>query len=116
MKNHIGISHSKSSTLQAQHSPQAIFTSFKLERSEQANVLGMTATTENGDNPTVPHSHPRGAAAPLNGPFATDLTPSRAKKRSRLWTVEAPRDSGVLAPKIDSKAEPLESRVPAQVS
>lgn len=116
MKNHIGISHSKSSTLQAQHSPQAIFTSFKLERSEQANVLGMTATTENGDNPTVPHTHPRGAAAPLNGPFATDLRPSRAKKRSRLWTVEAPRDSGVLAPKIDSKAEPLESRVPAQVS
>lgn len=116
MKNHIGISHSKSSTLQAQHSPQAIFTSFKLERSEQANVLGMTATTENGDNSTVPHTHPRGAAAPLNGPFATDLRPSRAKKRSRLWTVEAPRDSGVLAPKIASKAEPLESRVPAQVS
>lgn len=110
------VSHSKSSTLQAQHSPQAIFTSFKLERSEQANVVALTASTDNADNPTVPHTLARGAAAPLGGPFATDLTPSRARKRSRPWTVETSRDSGVLAPKIASKAEPLERHIPAQVS
>ncbi|SPP77078.1 uncharacterized protein LOC117580152 [Drosophila guanche] len=52
----------------AQHCPQAIFTSFKLERSEHA---------------AAPTAAPSGASMAESA--ATDLSPSRSRKRSRVW-------------------------------
>lgn len=51
------------------------------------------------------------------GALSTDLTPRNgARKRSRHWTVESQRELGVIAPKIATRIESADSRVPAQVS
>lgn len=106
--------------LQAQHSPQAIFTSFKLERSEQINVVGLTPSSADGaDNHTVPGAAGHTHNIPSGGTFITNLTPRNGiRKRSRHWAVESQRETAVVAPKIATRTEPPETpRVPpAQVS
>ncbi|XP_062136870.1 uncharacterized protein LOC133846123 [Drosophila sulfurigaster albostrigata] len=102
----------------AQHSPQAIFTSFKLEKNDQTNVSGLSTSTDNAEHPlttlrlgavanqTVTHTHPL---------IATDLTPSRTRKRGRVWTVESQRDlPNNEKSKHSTKMESNERRSPAQ--
>lgn len=66
---------------QAQHSPQAIFTSFKLERSEYS---GPGAPVPGGSSSTLATAEDRLSLADHDG-SATDLTPSRYRKRGRVW-------------------------------
>lgn len=104
----------------AQHSPQAIFTSFKLEKNDQTNVSGLVAPPESTDNP---HSSLRLGSSSnqttQSGLIATDLTPSRTRKRGRVWTVEPRRDLNTISSnektKSTSKIESNESRSPTQV-
>ncbi|XP_043649222.1 uncharacterized protein LOC122617433 [Drosophila teissieri] len=71
----------------AQHSPQAIFTSFKLERSEYSGP-GAPPVPPSGSS-----SEDRLHLADQEG-SATDLTPSRYRKRGRVW---APSSSASLS-------------------
>ncbi|KAH8364864.1 hypothetical protein KR084_012807 [Drosophila pseudotakahashii] len=66
----------------AQHSPQAIFTSFKLERSDHSSHSG--APVPSGSGSTVDNAEDRLSLADRDG-SATDLTPSRNRKRGRVW-------------------------------
>ncbi|XP_017081266.1 zinc finger protein castor homolog 1 [Drosophila eugracilis] len=74
----------------AQQSPQAIFTSFKLERSDHSGHGGAPATSGS----TVDIVEDRLSVADCDG-SATDLTPSRNRKRGRVW---APSSSLTLSP------------------
>ncbi|KAH8411186.1 hypothetical protein KR222_010050, partial [Zaprionus bogoriensis] len=98
----------------AQHTPQAIFTSFKLERSDQVGVLGLAAYADGVESPTA-HSLRLGALASQNtsvdGTTASDLTPCRARRKTRPWTVDTQRDRAV-----STKTEQAESRTPVPVS
>ncbi|XP_015043317.2 uncharacterized protein [Drosophila pseudoobscura] len=75
----------------AQHSPQAIFTSFKLERNEHSSAPGTGPGP--GPGPAPASSASSASSAPLSDSgerteqvaTATDLTPSRSRKRSRVW-------------------------------
>ncbi|KAI8041311.1 hypothetical protein M5D96_005568 [Drosophila gunungcola] len=65
----------------AQHSPQAIFTSFKLERSDHS-VHGAPSVPS---GPNVDSAEDRLSLADHDGSSATDLTASRNRKRGRVW-------------------------------
>ncbi|XP_022220455.2 uncharacterized protein LOC111072729 [Drosophila obscura] len=86
----------------AQLSPQAIFTSFKLERNEQPSAAPAAAT-------------PSGAATGESGEEragrATDLTPSRSRKRSRWWATcpeeTSKRIQVQVSPKEEASAQPI---------
>ncbi|ALC43707.1 CG7512 [Drosophila busckii] len=67
----------------AQHSPQAIFTSFKLEKHEQST--GAAATGASVELHAVRQTEQR-----LRVATATDLTPSRSssRRKARAWTLE----------------------------
>ncbi|KMY98989.1 uncharacterized protein LOC6739637 isoform X1 [Drosophila simulans] len=75
----------------AQHSPQAIFTSFKLERSDYS---GPGAPVPGGSSSTVATAEDRLSLADHDG-SAADLTPSRYRKRGRVW---APSSSSLEQP------------------
>ncbi|XP_034655698.1 uncharacterized protein LOC117893243 [Drosophila subobscura] len=62
----------------AQHSPQAIFTSFKLERNEHAAA----PTAASSGASMAESAEERGQRVEH---AATDLSPSRSRKRSRVW-------------------------------
>ncbi|XP_016982248.2 uncharacterized protein LOC108046842 [Drosophila rhopaloa] len=64
----------------AQHSPQAIFTSFKLERSDHHSVQGTPVPS--GSH--VDNAEDRLSLADHDG-SATDLRASRNRKRGRVW-------------------------------
>jgi len=95
--------------LQAQHSPQAIFTSFKLERSDHpghgAPVPGGSAAESAED---------RLSLADHVG-SATDLTPSRNRKRGRVWAPsssssvleQSSKRSSIHPPHLAARSETL---------
>ncbi|KAH8372092.1 hypothetical protein KR093_010072, partial [Drosophila rubida] len=105
----------------AQHSPQAIFTSFKLEKSDQSNISGLVTPADNAE---PPHTTLRlGAVATQTSTqthplIAADLTPSRTRKRGRVWTVEPQRDlpNNERTRHQTTKVEASERRSPGQVS
>ncbi|KAH8300127.1 hypothetical protein KR044_010250 [Drosophila immigrans] len=104
----------------AQHSPQAIFTSFKLEKNDQSNVSGLVAPAENAEHPlsTLRLGGVASQSSTQTHPLiATDLTPSRTRKRGRVWTVESQRDlPNNEKTRHSAKMETTERRSPAQVT
>ncbi|XP_034480324.1 uncharacterized protein LOC117786269 isoform X2 [Drosophila innubila] len=95
----------------AQQSPQAIFTSFKLEKNDQTNVSGLVAPPEDVENPL--------SSLRQNRLIAADLTPSRTRKRGRVWTVQSHNDLTITPSnertRSTTKMESNESRSPDQV-
>ncbi|XP_032587555.1 uncharacterized protein LOC6583122 isoform X1 [Drosophila mojavensis] len=71
----------------AQQSPQAIFTSFKLEKNDPSSGCGLASSSDAAEE--RPTALRLGAGAGES--TATDLTPSRSRKRARIWTVDLHR-------------------------
>ncbi|XP_017954895.2 uncharacterized protein LOC108650287 [Drosophila navojoa] len=74
-----------------QQSPQAIFTSFKLEKNDPSSGCGLASSADAADE--RPTALRLGAGAGAEESTATDLTPSRSRKRARVWTVDLHRSS-----------------------
>ncbi|XP_023161491.2 uncharacterized protein LOC111593121 isoform X2 [Drosophila hydei] len=68
----------------AQQSPQAIFTSFKLEKNEPSSGYGLASSSDAAEERLR-----LGVGAGES--TATDLTPSRSRKRARVWSVDLHR-------------------------
>lgn len=77
--------------MQAQQSPQAIFTSFKLEKNDPSSGCGLASATDAAEERSTALRLGSGAGAGES--TATDLTPSRSRKRARVWTVDLHRSS-----------------------
>ncbi|XP_064545179.1 uncharacterized protein LOC135433144 isoform X2 [Drosophila montana] len=106
----------------AQHSPQAIFTSFKLEKNDQSTVCGLAASSTDVAEERLASQR---AGAGAGEPSATDLTPSRSsRKRARAWTVDPHRSLAsvrIASPVIEKTTNTLtrdlpESQSPVQLT
>ncbi|KRF85175.1 uncharacterized protein Dvir_GJ26999 [Drosophila virilis] len=99
----------------AQLSPQAIFTSFKLEKNDQA--CGLTASTSDVAEERLASLRP---VAGAGEPSATDLTPSRSsRKRARAWTVDPHRSLASVrspSPGVEKTTNSLSRDLPASRS
>ncbi|XP_043071427.1 uncharacterized protein LOC6558937 isoform X2 [Drosophila grimshawi] len=101
----------------AQHSPQAIFTSFKLEKNDLATCVPLAAPSDGNEERLLATLRLGGGTTQtISAPSAADLTPGRnSRKRARVWTVDSPRRSlanGPNAIKATSTQELPESRTP----
>ncbi|XP_030566102.1 uncharacterized protein LOC115766338 isoform X2 [Drosophila novamexicana] len=98
----------------AQLSPQAIFTSFKLEKNDQATACGLATSTSDV-------AEERLATLRAVEPSATDLTPSRSssRKRARAWTVDPHRSLASVrspSPGIEKTTNTLTRDLPERSS
>ncbi|XP_017860768.1 PREDICTED: uncharacterized protein LOC108612400, partial [Drosophila arizonae] len=77
----------------AQQSPQAIFTSFKLEKNDPSSGCGLASSSDAAEERPIALRLGAGAGAGAGAgeSTATDLTPSRSRKRARVWTVDLHR-------------------------
>ncbi|XP_020804624.1 uncharacterized protein LOC110181258 [Drosophila serrata] len=67
----------------AQHSPQAIFTSFKLERSDHPSPASIPSSMGETLEERLPRMDHDGSSS--SSSMVTDLNPSRNRKRGRVW-------------------------------